>query len=75
MAIKNTKQSEIERKIELLKDMHNYIIDMGDEDIYDRWIEEGVPDEPDDEIFEFIASNDNDWREVCELFGKLVEED
>lgn len=75
MAIKNTKQSEIERKIELLKDMHNYIIDMGDEDIYDRWIEEGVPDEPDEEIFEFIASNDDEWREVCALFGKLVEED
>ena len=74
MTNKNTKQSEIERKIELLKNMHNYIIDMGDEDIYDVWIEEGVPDEPDDEIFEFIASNDDDWREVCELFGKLVEE-
>jgi hypothetical protein len=75
MAIKNTKQSEIERKIELLKDMHDYIIDMGDEDIYDRWIEEGVPDEPDEEIFEFIASNDDDWCEVCELFGKLAKKD
>lgn len=75
MTIKNTKQSEIERKIELLKDMHNYIIDMGDDFIYDIWIRDGVPDEPDDEIFEFIASNDDDWREVCELFGKLVEED
>ena len=62
-------------RIGFLKDMHNYIIDMGDEDIYDRWIEEGVPDKPDDEIFEFIASNDDDWHEVCELFGKLVEED
>lgn len=75
MAIKNTKQSEIERKIELLKDMHNYILDMGDDLVYDIWIRDGVPDEPDDEIFEFIASNDDDWREVCELFGKLVEED
>lgn len=75
MTIKNTKQSKIERKIELLKDMHNYIIDMGDDFIYDIWIRDGVPDEPDDEIFEFIASNDDDWREVCELFGKLVEED
>lgn len=68
------KKIEIERRISLLKDMHNYIINMGDEDIYEIWIEEGVPDEPDEEIFEFIASNDNDWREVCELFGKLVEE-
>jgi hypothetical protein len=75
MTIKNTKQSEIERKIELLKDMHNYILDMGDDFIYDIWIRDGVPDEPDDEIFEFIASNDDDWREVCELFGKLVKED
>lgn len=75
MTIKNTKQSEIERKIELLKDMHSYIIDMGDDFIYDIWIRDGVPDEPDDEIFEFIASHDDNWREVCELFGKLVEED
>ena len=62
-------------RIGFLKDMHNYIIDMGDEDIYEIWIEEGVPDEPNDEDFEFIASNDDDWREVCELFGKLVKED
>lgn len=74
MAIKNTKQSEIERKIELLKDMHNYILDMGDDLVYDIWIRDGVPDEPDDEIFEFIASDDNEWCEVCALFGKLVEE-
>lgn len=75
MAIKNTKQSKIERRIELLKDMRDYIINMGDEDIYEIWIEESVPDEPDEEIFEFIASHDDNWREVCELFGKLVEED
>lgn len=62
-------------RIGFLKDMHNYIIDMGDDDIYEIWIEEGVPDEPDDEIFEFIASNDDEWREVCTLFGKLIKED
>lgn len=62
-------------RIKLLKDMHNYIIDMGDDLVYDRWIADGVPDEPDDEIFEFIASDDDDWREVCELFGKLIKED
>ena len=75
MAIKSTKQSEIERRIELLKGMHNYIIDMGDDFVYDIWIRDGVPDEPDDEIFEFIASDDDEWREICELFGKLAEED
>ena len=74
MAIKNTKHSEFERRVELLKKMHNYIIDMGDDLVYDIWIRDGVPDEPDDEIFEFIASDDDEWREICELFGKLVEE-
>lgn len=71
MTIKNT----IEKRIELLKDMHNYIIDMGDDLVYDIWIRDGVPDEPDDEIFEFIASNDDEWTEVCILFGKLAQED
>ena len=62
-------------RIGFLKDMHNYILNMGDDFIYDIWIRDGVPDEPDDEIFEFIASDDDEWREVCELFGKLVKED
>ena len=75
MTIKNRKHSEFERRVELLKGMHNYIIDIGDDFVYDIWIRDGVPDEPDDEIFEFIASNDDEWREICELFGKLVEED
>ena len=75
MAIKSAKQSKVERRIEFLKGMHNYIIDMGDDFVYDIWIRDGVPDEPDDEIFEFIASDDDEWREICELFGKLVEED
>jgi hypothetical protein len=59
-------------RIGFLKDMHNYILNMGDEDIYETWIEDGIPDEPDDEIFEFIASDDDEWREICILFGKLV---
>ena len=62
-------------RIGFLKDMHNYIIDMGDEVIYEIWIEQGIPDEPDEEIFEFIASNDDEWHEVCALFGELVKED
>lgn len=59
-------------RIELLKDMHNYIIEMGDEDIYDRWIRDGIPDEPDYEDFELIAIDDDEWIEICILFGKLV---
>lgn len=59
-------------RIKLLKDMHNYIIAEGDEFIYDIWIRDGVPDEPNDEIFEFIASDDDEWYEVCKLFGELI---
>lgn len=62
----------IEKRINLLKAMHENIIAKGDDFIYDIWIRDGVPDEPDDEIFEFIASNDDEWCEVCKLFGELI---
>ena len=59
----------------LLKDMHQYIIEMGDEDIYDEWITLAVPDEPTEEDFESIADDDKEWIETCRLFGVLSESD
>ena len=62
-------------KVKLLKEMHNYIIEMGDEDIYETWIAICVPDEPTEDDFEYIAENDEEWVYVCKEFGKLVEID
>ena len=55
----------------LLKEMDVYIKKLGDEDIWLQWIEEGVPDGATEEDFNFIATNDETWCEICTLFGKL----
>ena len=62
-------------KVKLLKEMHNYIIEMGDEDIYMDWVTLAVPDEPCEADFQFIAEEDENWIDVCTLFWKLVKAD
>ena len=45
-------------RIKLLKDMHQYIIEIGDEEIYMDWVTLAVPDEPREDDFESIAEDD-----------------
>lgn len=61
-----------EQRIELLKGMNQYIIDLGDEEVYETWFSLGVPDEPTEDDYEFIVENKGCWREICELFGNLI---
>lgn len=61
----------IKTRIDLLKKMHKNIIEIGDEDIYYYWITEAVPDEPDEDIFEFIASHDSQWLNCCKAFYNI----
>lgn len=63
-----------ELRIELLKGMNQYIIDMGDEEIYETWFSLGVPDEATDDDYEFIANDIEEWVYVCQLFGRLIRE-
>ena len=63
----------IKTRIHLLKQMNEYIINLGDEDIWMDWITLGVPDAPSEEDYKFIAENENEWFETCELFGQLTE--
>ena len=60
-------------RMNILGGMHQYIIEMGDEDIYTAWTMGGVPDEPTEDDLEYIATDNEEWRWCCELFGKLVE--
>lgn len=69
-----TRAEIIKSREQLLRQMHQYIIDIGDEMIYDWWITDGVPDCPSDEDFEYIAQNDDEWSEICSLFGTIVME-
>ena len=70
-----TKTELIKLRKKLLKQMNKYIIEIGDEEIWSDWIALGVPDEPSEDDYDFIAEEDKEWNNVCELFGRLVRED
>lgn len=59
-------------KIELLKGMDEYIKELGDEEATECWYMQCVPDEPTDDYFYFIATDDNLWKDICSSFGKIV---
>lgn len=64
-----------EQRIELLKGMNQYIIDLGDEEVvYEAWFSLGVPDEATDDDYECIAEDVDEWRFICQLFGRLIKE-
>ena len=69
-----TKKELVELRIKFLWDFHKYIIELGDEDIYLAWIEEGVPDEPDDDIMKWIAEDDEQWVDTVKAFSRLTAE-
>ena len=59
-------------RLDLVHQMHNYIINTGDEEIHDTWITECIPDEPCEDDFEWFANDASEFREMCEIFGRLV---
>lgn len=59
-------------RIQQLKEMHNLMISSNDETIYGRWICIGVPDEPSEDDFEYIALNNESYNECFDLFVKLI---
>lgn len=61
-----------EQRIELLKGMNRYVIDMGDEEIYEAWFTLGVPDEPTEDDYESIAEDLDHWVFICNIFGAIV---
>lgn len=61
-----------EARIAQLKAMHELMINANDENIYMIWIMTGVPDEPMEEDFEYIAENDKAYNECFDLFVRLI---
>lgn len=61
-------------RIEILKQMNQYIIDLGDEEVWMSWITLGVPDEPSEDDYEFIASNEDEWYDTVKFFAHLTKE-
>lgn len=59
-------------KQNILGGMDSYIRELGDEDIWEVWIANGVPDEATEDDLRFIAEDDELWRDTCGLFGQLI---
>ena len=70
-----TREELIKDRINVAKAMNKYILEKGDEEIWFDWIALGVPDCPTEEDYEFIASDDDEWMDLCKLFGRLVNAD
>lgn len=57
----------------ILGGMNSYILDVvGDEDKIDIWFGDGIPDGCDEDDLLDIAADDQDFKEICELFYRLI---
>lgn len=59
-------------RVELLKGMNTYMLQLGDETLLEAWFLTGIPDCPDEEDFELFATDDDEWVYICKLFGRLT---
>ena len=67
-----TREEMRKARLSLVHQMHDYIMNTGDEEIYEIWMRDAIPDCPCEEDFEFYANSAFDFRELCELFGRLT---
>lgn len=62
-----------ENRIKDLKAMHQIIMACNNEEIYMAWVSYGwIPDEPTEEDFVSVASDNEQWKETCDRFGKYM---
>ena len=59
-------------RMNLLGGMNAYVLELGDEELYDTWFAIGVPDEATEEDLESIALDDDEFTSVCSTFARLV---
>ena len=66
--------SNYQLKKKLVREMDEYVRNIGDEEAWSWWIEEGVPDGATDDDYDWFAEqeNEDDWCTLCALFGKIV---
>lgn len=67
-----TREEMRKTRLNLVRQMHDYIINMGDEKIYEIWTRDCLPDCPDEEDFEFYTDDPTEFREICEIFSRLI---
>ena len=57
-------------KIQLVECMNELVLAIGDEDIIDGWLMNGVPDQATQEDYKFISENEECFKDTVELFIK-----
>ena len=59
-------------RLDFVHQMNDYIENTRDEDIYDVWMYEAIPDHPYEEDFELYADDPKEFEYLCKVFNKLV---
>ena len=62
-----------ESRVKQLKAMHEVMINANNENIYMSWISCGVPDCPQEDDYEFIAEDDENYNDIVDLFIELIQ--
>ena len=68
------KYNQKQARVEILKAMHQYMMNVNDEDAYFHWTIIGVPDEPMEEDYESIADDENGWEDIVKYFATLIKD-
>lgn len=58
-------------RVEFIKALNEIVLGLGDEELIEEWLINGVPDCPDEDDFEFIAENQNAFDETVNCFVRL----
>lgn len=68
-----TNKSTIKLRIEQLTAMDDFMNSINDEDLIESWLSDGVPDEANEDDYEFIASDDELYNDCVRLFKKTTQ--
>ena len=63
-----------EKRLALVKRMDLIITTLNDEELIERWLIDGCPDESSDEDYEYFAENADAFLDLVSLFTKIVDE-
>jgi len=63
----------IEKRVKVLKELNDLILDTGDEDIFERWFMIGIPDGATEDDYREIANYIDSFREILDSFIKIYE--
>ena len=73
--MKKSTLKTMEEKLKMVRSMHNIIVHINDENAYATWIYQ-MPDDPQEEDFEWFADPDNEesFNDLTKLFLNLCKE-